>query len=80
MNSFFKGQPHKPLGFPQVLLKETGKQIEVVEEIYDAIDTTTEKLLDNDDNDNEDEDNVVELIEPVSELQEISNNESEESQ
>ncbi|KAF3682864.1 putative protein-like isoform X2 [Capsicum annuum] len=69
MNSFFKNQPDKPLRFPQVLLKETGKEIEAAEEIYDAIDTTIEKSSsssDDDDDDNEDDDNVAQLTEPVS--------------
>ncbi|XP_060218239.1 uncharacterized protein LOC132645327 [Lycium barbarum] len=78
MNSFFKDCPEKPLRFPQVLLKETGEEIEAAEEIYDAIDATIEKSSDGCNSDNED--NIAEIKEAVSELQENGNNESEEPQ
>ncbi|KAK6804755.1 hypothetical protein RDI58_002539 [Solanum bulbocastanum] len=78
MNSFFKDQPGKPLRFPRVLLKETGKEIEAAEEISDVIDTNIEKSSSDDDNDNDEEDNIAEFTEAVSELQENSNSESEE--
>ncbi|KAL3349342.1 hypothetical protein AABB24_022462 [Solanum stoloniferum] len=79
MNSFFKDQPGKPLRFPRVLLKETGKEIEAAEEISDVIDTNIEKSSSSDDdNDNNEEDNIAEFTEAVSELQENSNSESEE--
>ncbi|XP_004230066.1 uncharacterized protein [Solanum lycopersicum] len=78
MNSFFKDQPGKPLRFPRVLLKETGKEIEAAEEISDAIDTNIEKSSSDDDNDNYEEDNIAEFTEAVSELQEDSSSESEE--
>ncbi|WMV11698.1 hypothetical protein MTR67_005083 [Solanum verrucosum] len=79
MNSFFKDQPGKPLRFPRVLLKETGKEIEAAEEISDVIDTNIEKSSSSDDdNDNDEEDNIAEFTEAVSELQENSNSESEE--
>lgn len=76
MNSFFNDQPDKPLRFPRVLLKETGKEIEAAEEIYDAIDTNIEKSS-TDDDDDKDEDNIAEFTEAVSELQENSSSESE---
>ncbi|KAH0726647.1 hypothetical protein KY290_002451 [Solanum tuberosum] len=77
MNSFFKDQPGKPLRFPRVLLKETGKEIEAAEEISDVIDTNIEKS--SSDNDNDEEDNIAEFTEAVSsELQENSSSESEE--
>ncbi|KAK4339483.1 hypothetical protein RND71_040945 [Anisodus tanguticus] len=78
VNSFFKDCPEKPLRFPHVLLKETGKEIEAAEEIYDAIDTAIEKS--SDDSDNDDEDNIAEFTEAVSELQANGNSESEEPQ
>ncbi|XP_055816992.1 uncharacterized protein LOC129886361 isoform X2 [Solanum dulcamara] len=78
LNSFFKDQPEKSLRFPRVLLKETGKEIEAAEEIYDAIDTTIEKSSSDDDNDKED--NFAELTQAVSKLQENRNSESEELQ
>ncbi|XP_009618075.1 uncharacterized protein [Nicotiana tomentosiformis] len=76
MNSFFKDWPEKPLRFPQVVLKETGEEIEAAEEIYDAIDTTIKKS--SHDSDNDDENNIAEFTEAASELQENgSNSESE---
>ncbi|CAN4108550.1 unnamed protein product [Withania somnifera] len=70
MNSFFKDCPEKPLRFPQVLLRETGKEIEAAEEIYDAIEKSSE------DNENDDD---AEFTEAVSELQGNSNSEYEET-
>ncbi|OIT07113.1 PREDICTED: uncharacterized protein LOC109226049 [Nicotiana attenuata] len=75
MNSFFKDWPEKPLRFPQVVLKETGQEIEAAEEIYDAIDTTIEKS--SNDSDNDEENNIPEFAEAASELQENGNSESE---
>nr|XP_009788230.1 PREDICTED: uncharacterized protein LOC104236072 isoform X2 [Nicotiana sylvestris] len=72
MNSFFKDWPEKPLRFPQVILKETGQEIEAAEEIYDAIDATVEKSAN--DSDNDEENNIPEFAEAVSELQENSSN------
>lgn len=72
MNSFFKDWPEKPLRFPQVVLKETGEEIEAAEEIYDAIDATVEKSAN--DSDNDEENNIPEFAEAVSELQENSSN------